>query len=130
MVHYTSRVMHPQRIQIGDGVWFSFAVSGGCYIQGTNGLKIGDCTIFAWGVKIISANHDPSNPTNWISAEPIEIGKHCWLGANAIILPGVKIGDYCVIAAGAVVTKSFPDRSIVAGVPAQLIGNNKSNGES
>lgn len=121
MVHYTSRVLHPERIQIGEGVWFSFAVSGGCYVQGTNGVKIGDHTIFAPGVKIISANHDPGNLGRWLPAEPIEIGKHCWIGTNAVILSGVKLGDCCVVGAGSVVTRSYPEGSTLIGVPARAI---------
>lgn len=121
MVHYTSRVLHPRRIQIGEGVWFSFAVSGGCYIQGMNGVTLGSQTIFAPGVKIISANHDSHNLSHWERVEPIEIGKHCWIGANAVILPGVKLGDRCVVGAGAVVTRSFPEGSTLVGVPARRV---------
>ena len=120
MVHFTSKVTGPARIQIGKDVWISFASSGGCYIQGgRNPIKIGDNTIFAPGVKIISANHDPKDLNKQIEAEPIEIGKHCWIGANAVILPGVKLGDRAIVGAGAVVTKSFPEDALLVGVPAK-----------
>ena len=121
MVHYTSRVQDPKTIQFGKRVWVSFAVSGGCYVQGANGIFIGDHTIFGPGVKIISSNHDVADLDRWISTDPIRIGKHCWIGANAVILPGVSLGDCCVVGAGAVVTKSFPARSVIGGVPARLI---------
>lgn len=121
MVHYTSRVQDPKTIQFGRRVWVSFAVSGGCYIQGANGITIGDDTIFAPGVKIISSNHDPDNLDRWIPTDPICIGKHCWIGTNAVILPGVTLGDHCIVGAGAVVTKSFPAGSVVGGVPARLL---------
>ena len=55
------------------------------------------------------------------SAHPIRIGHDCWIGGNAIICPGITIGDRCVIAAGSVVTKDVPDDSMVAGVPAKII---------
>lgn len=119
MVNYTSRVICPERITIGQDVWVSFAVSGGCYIQGGNGIYIGAKTLFAPGVKIISANHDPDKEMQWMPSPPVEIGRECWIGANAVILPGVKLGDGCVVGAGAVVTKSFPAHTIVIGVPAQ-----------
>ena len=55
------------------------------------------------------------------SRKGIEIGSNCWIGAKAVILDGVKIGNGCIIAAGAVVTKSIPDNSVAAGVPAKVI---------
>ena len=125
MVHFTSRVIAPDRIQIGEKVWVSFAVSGGCYIQGLNGICIGEGSIFAPGVKIISANHDPVDFARWLDADPIQIGRHCWIGANAVILPGVVLGDHSVVGAGAVVTKSFGAESVVAGVPAKYIRENR-----
>ena len=51
----------------------------------------------------------------------VEIGKDCWIGANVCILDGVKIGDKCIVAAGAVVNKDVPSNSIVGGVPAKII---------
>jgi acetyltransferase-like isoleucine patch superfamily enzyme len=108
-------------MQLGARVHLSFAISGNCYIQGANGITFGDGTIFAPGVKIISANHDRSNLEQWVPEEPIKIGDECWIGANAVILPGVHLGNRTVVAAGAVVTKSFPDASVVAGVPAKRI---------
>lgn len=121
MVHYTSCVTKPENITIGANVWRSFAISGGCYIQAINGIEIGDDTIFAPGVKMISANHNPQDLHHWIQGEPIEIGRDCWIGANAVILPGVRLGCRCVVGAGAVVTRSFDACSIVAGVPAKKI---------
>ena len=53
--------------------------------------------------------------------EPVEIGNDVWIGRRVMIMPGVKIGDGCVIGAGAVVTKDVPDYSVVGGVPAKII---------
>jgi len=119
MVHFTSRVTG--KITIGENVWISFAVSGGCYIQGGNGIIIGDNTIFAPGVKIISANHDINNYNVWEKDNPIIIGKNCWIGTNAVILPGVELGDNVIVGAGSIVTKSFPSNCIIAGNPAKII---------
>ncbi len=119
MVHFTSCIWGT--ISIGQNVWKSFAISPGCYIQGGNGITIGDDTIFGPGVKIISANHDPDDFSRWVKAEQITIGKRCWIGINAVILPGVRLGDDVIVGAGTVVTKSFPSGSVIAGVPAKLI---------
>ena len=56
---------------------------------------------------------------------PIVIGNDVWIGTRVIILPGVHIGNHCIVAAGAVVTKSFPDYCIIGGVPAKLIKKRK-----
>ena len=119
MVHYTSTVS--KTVIIGRGVARYFANSGGCYIQGINTIYIGDDTIFAPGVKIISANHDNDDYSRHIKQKPIRIGKNCWIGANAVILPGVELGDNVIVGAGAVVTKSFPSNMIIGGAPAQII---------
>jgi len=119
MVHYSSRVVGVP--QIGRNVWISFAVSGGLYVQCNNGVEIGDGTLMAPGVKLVSSNHDPKNLDRCESAPPIRIGKNCWIGANAVILPGVTLGDGVVVGAGAVVTRSFSPGVVVGGVPARVI---------
>ena len=54
-------------------------------------------------------------------ALPITVGNNCWFGANISVMPGVTIGNGCVIAAGSVVTKDIPDHCMVAGVPAKVM---------
>lgn len=121
-VHYTSRVTNPDQIFLGKLVKKSFAVSGGCYIQAGNGIYIGEGTIFAPGIKIISADHDVNTQERqWIKGEPVRIGNYCWIGANAVILPGVELGEGVVVGAGAVVTHSFPGHVVIAGVPARIV---------
>lgn len=70
-----------------------------------------------------SDNHGIISP-NHVKAKPINIGNHVWIGMNSIILKGVTIGDGAIIAAGAVVTKDVPPKTIVAGVPAKVIKEN------
>jgi acetyltransferase-like isoleucine patch superfamily enzyme len=124
MVHFTSRVTG--KIKIGKNVWVSFAISGGCYIQGINGIEIGDNTIFAPGIKIISANHDLNDLSKSLPENPIKIGRRCWIASNAVILPGVELGDDIIVAAGSIVTKSFPSKSIIGGNPAKILKVNNS----
>ncbi len=118
-VHYTSQVSGD--IEIDPSVANSFAVSGNCYIQGMNGIKIGKGTIFASGVKIISANHNIDALSGWTKCRPIEIGQHCWLASNVTICPGVHIGDYAIIGANAVVTSDIPMKAVAVGVPAKVV---------
>jgi acetyltransferase-like isoleucine patch superfamily enzyme len=122
MIHYTSVTIAPQNMKIGKNVEKSFALSNGCYFQAMNGIFIGDNTIIAPGVKIISANHNTDSPERArIKTRAIVIGENCWIGENAIILPGVQIGNNAVVGAGAVVTKDVPAFAIVAGNPARII---------
>lgn len=125
-VHYTSHAYGD--IQIAQDVKSSFAISGNCYIQGMNGIRIGAGTIFASGVKIISANHSIDKLSGWEPCRPIEIGKHCWLASNVTVCPGVHIGDYAIIGANAVVTSDIPEKAIAVGVPAKVIRFRKLDG--
>ena len=118
-VHYTSHASGD--IKIASDVANSFAVSGNCYIQGMNGIRIGTGTIFASGVKIISANHSIDKLSGWEPCRPIEIGRYCWLASNVTVCPGVHIGDYAIIGANAVVTSDIPEKAIAVGVPAKVI---------
>lgn len=119
MVHYTSQVSG--KIEIGANVAQYMAGSGSCYMQGINGISIGDNTMIAPGVKIISANHDLNNRFGHIEAKPVKIGKNCWLGTNVVILPETEIGDNVIIGAGSVVTKSFESNLVIVGNPAKII---------
>lgn len=119
-INFTSVVLKPENVHLGAEVEKSFVLSGNCYFQGINGIFIGDRTIFAPGVKVISADHEQGELSTHKKEEPIRIGNDCWIGANAVILPGVTIGDHTIVAAGAVVTKSFPNSNqVLKGVPAQ-----------
>jgi len=90
-------------------------------------ITIGDDCLLASDILIASENHgtDPEKYTSYadnpLDAAPVTIGKGCWIGEKAIILPGVNLGDKCIVAAGAVVNKSFPAYTIVAGMPAKAI---------
>jgi acetyltransferase-like isoleucine patch superfamily enzyme len=119
-MHFSSKVVEASRIRVGVGT--APGLSHGCYIQGTNGIELGDYTIVAPGVGIISANHDIYDCSMHERERPIRIGRYCWLGMNSVILPGVCLGDHTVVAAGAVVTRSFPDGyCVVGGVPARVL---------
>jgi acetyltransferase-like isoleucine patch superfamily enzyme len=91
------------------------------------GITIEDDVLIGPGIHIYVNNHrfdDASIPIidqDYFPSKPVLLKKGCWVGANAIILPGVTIGENSVIAAGSVVTKSIPDRVVAAGSPARVI---------
>jgi len=91
-------------------------------LDGRRGLEIGNNVNISEGVLIFSLHHDLSSPDFAASGGPVIIGDHVFIGARAIILPGVQIGRGGVVAAGAVVTKDVAPLSIVGGVPAHTIG--------
>jgi acetyltransferase-like isoleucine patch superfamily enzyme len=118
-VHWTSKVYDIENILVGIDAYPG--IMNGCYIQGKGGIVIGDYTQIAPNVVIVSANHDPYDSRLHI-AKPIRIGRYCWVGAGVEIMPGVELGDWTVVAAGAVVTKSFSGGyCIIGGVPASVI---------
>lgn len=87
-------------------------------------IYVGDYTMFAPGVIVATAGH-PILPelreTVYQYNMPVHIGKNCWIGAGAIILPGVTIGDQVVVGAGSVVTKDLPSNVVAVGNPCRVI---------
>jgi acetyltransferase-like isoleucine patch superfamily enzyme len=106
-IHHTSTILHPENIVRGKNVYPGD--SPGNYIQAYNGIFIGDYTNIGPNVGIISADHDLVDNSKHIKADPIKIGSFCWIGMSAIVLPSVVLGDFTVVGAGAVLTKSFPN---------------------
>lgn len=111
------------RVRLGAGIY----VGPYSVIYGHGGVDIGDDTLVAMHVTIVSSNHALPPLGRSIQYQPDElrptrIGRDVWLGAGAVVLGGVNIGDGCVVGAGAVVTKDIPAGMIVAGVPARVIG--------
>ncbi|MCX6810148.1 MAG: acyltransferase [Candidatus Berkelbacteria bacterium] len=121
-------IENPGAIKIGDNVWISKNVA----LYAHNGIKIGNDVIIAKDVSLISGDHDFSDANKKINnqgmadvKQSIVIGNDVWIGEKAIVLKSAHIGKGSVIGAGAVVTKSFPDYSIIAGNPAKVIGQRK-----
>lgn len=89
-------------------------------------VTIGSHVNLAQGITITALNHNFEDKiqridVQGVSTKSIVIGDDIWIGANAVVLPGVSIGNHSVVAAGAVVTKDVPPHTLVAGVPAKII---------
>ena len=107
-----------KNITIGKDVF----INSGCHFQDQGGIEIGDGALIGHNVVLATINHDlnpKENRKNHYAA--IKIGAHVWIGSNATVLPGVTIGDYAVVAAGAVVTRDVPAMTVVGGVPARVL---------
>ncbi len=86
-------------------------------------LTIGSNVSISSEVMILTATHDVQSPTFAGMDSPVVIDDYVWIGARAIILPGVRLGRGSVVAAGSVVTGDVPENAIVGGVPARPIGS-------
>ena len=143
VIHRTARMDTPpyRKFSLGD---YSVVESFACINNAVGDVVIGDHTRIglhntiigpvsmgshvnlAQGITVTALNHNFKDSNKRIdeqgvSTNPVTIGNDIWIGANAVILPGVTIGDHSVVAAGAVVTKDVPPHSLVAGVPAKVI---------
>lgn len=107
-----------KNITIGKDVF----INSCCHFQDQGGITIGDGTMIGHSVVLATINHDlePEKMRKNHYAS-ITIGKHVWIGSNVTILPGITVGDWAVVAAGAVVTKDVPPLTVVGGVPAKVI---------
>lgn len=109
-----------KHVHFGNGVYANFNLT---LVDDTH-IYVGDHTMFAPNVIVATASH-PIYPALREKAYqfnlPVRIGKNCWIGAGAIILPGVTIGDNTVIGAGSVVTKNIPSNVVAVGNPCRVL---------
>jgi acetyltransferase-like isoleucine patch superfamily enzyme len=110
-------------IEIGDYA----SIAGGCVLSAVSSVKLGRSVSLAPHVYIADHAHAYRDATRAIAdqgitdIEAVEICDGAWLGANVVVLPGVRIGEGAVVAANSVVTKDVPDHSLAAGAPARVV---------
>ena len=122
-IYRMARIYVPRSVSIGRNV----SINDFVHIWGAGGVTIGDNTLVAAHSVISSQTHDVEALERGVLyrqthlAREVRIGRNVWIGSGAVILPGITIGDDSVVAAGAVVTKNVPPKTLVAGVPAQAV---------
>ncbi len=112
--------VYGQNTYIGDHVYLNFS----CIILDCHRVSIGHHVMIGPAVQIYTAAHDLEAETRiqgWEVAKPITIEDNVWIGGSAVLLPGVRIGRNAVVGAGAVVSRSVPANTVVAGNPARVI---------
>jgi acetyltransferase-like isoleucine patch superfamily enzyme len=110
---------HGVNLRVGRNVF----INQRCQLNDIGGIEIGDDVMIGPGVNLITSGHPvaPASRRDGITAAPIRIERNVWIGAGAMILQGVTIGENSVIGAGAIVTHDIPPATLAVGVPAKVI---------
>lgn len=149
-VHRTAEVRSPDRLRLGrdttiesgallhcggmewSGGGGGITIGAGSYVGpnvvlfGAGGIEIGENVLISPGVVITSHQHTFERSDETIRAQPMDFGRvvierDVWIGANASILPGTRLGEGTVVGAGATVTRDLPPGSVALGVPARVV---------
>lgn len=115
------RVKYPWHLSIGNNTW----LGEDCWIDCLTRVHIGHDVCISQGSYLCTGNHDWSDPAFGLILGPIEIADGAWVGAKAVISPGVCMGECAIAAAGSVVTKNIPGYEIHAGNPASFVRRRK-----
>ncbi len=116
-IHFGCRFYNPRGVTIGDNC----VIGHMCFLDGRDGLTIGNNVNIAGETAIYTQEHDPNASDFGAIGAPVVFGDYSFTGSRALVLPGVTIGKGAAVAAGAVVTKDVGEFEIVGGVPAKKI---------
>ena len=119
--HWRTRFYAPHGIHVGDHT----ILGNDVFLDGRFGIRIMDNVNVGGETAIFTAEHDPNDPDFAMVGAAVIIEKFVYIGSRSTILPGVRLGEGAVVAAGAVVTDDVPDYTIVGGVPARKIGERR-----
>ena len=113
----SAKIWQPWRLEIGENSW----IDGDVELYSVDRIRIGANAVVSRGAFVCTASHDVGSERFELSTRPVEIGDCVWIGARAIVLPGVKVGEGAVVAAGSVVTKDVVPWTVVGGNPARMV---------
>jgi putative colanic acid biosynthesis acetyltransferase WcaF len=111
------RIKYPWLLTVGDHSW----IGEDCWIDNLATVRIGNNACLSQGSYLCTGNHDWSDPAFGLIVKPITLADGSWVGAKAMICPGVDLGVESIAAAGSVVMKSIPAGEIHAGNPAEFV---------
>lgn len=103
-------------IEIGAGAFVN-----GAMLHAKREIRVGERAVLAFGVRILDADLHDLDASTPERVEPVRIGDRTWIGADALVLRGVTIGEDSVVAAGSIVTRDLPARVLAAGAPARVL---------
>lgn len=117
------RILTPFICDFGNRVTFGkdVFINHSAILSASGGIEFEDGCMAAPGLRIATINHDMNERHTIYTYGKVTVKQNAWIGMNVTICPGVTIGKYAVVGAGAVVTKDVPDYAVVAGVPAKVI---------
>lgn len=116
-IHGSAQIWMPGNLALGDRCW----VDDDARLYSAAKISMGhDCVISARAT-LCTASHDISSPVFELITRPVTLGNYVWVASDAIVLPGVSLGDGCVVGAGAVVAHDVEPWTVVAGNPARVV---------
>lgn len=116
-LHPSANIDYPWNLKMEN----KSSIGENCWVYAMAPISIGEFSCIGKDVYLLTGSHDIGKETFDLVTKPITIGKGCWVATSSTVLPNVTIGDYCVVGAGSVVTKSFDEYSVVGGNPAKFI---------
>ncbi len=115
--------MDPNRLRLGNNTH----INRDCLLDARGGITVGSRVSISHRVVIMTGSHDYNTENFSFVRKTVIIDDYVWIGVGAIVLGGVRIGEGAVVCAGAVVTKDVPPYTVVAGIPAKVIGTRTTN---
>jgi putative colanic acid biosynthesis acetyltransferase WcaF len=115
------RVKYPWHLRAGNDVW----IGEHCWIDNLTTVRIGNDVCLSQGAYLCTGNHSWSDPNFELSVEPIVLGDGSWVGAKAVLSPGVVLGECAVASLGSIVTNNIPAYEVYGGNPARFVRQRK-----